>query len=158
MTMNFMTGIIAVVIGGIYLITAMLLPQMRMGDKLGPKLFPTIIGIVAMASGIILMIQDRRPGKASKKADFGFIKNKDLWLKILLTTLVGIVYGLVMDSLGFILPTTLFMLFISMLINKGRLVQNIIVALSFAVICYGVFGVALKLSLPRGFIEQMLPF
>ena len=156
--MNFMTGIIAVAIGGIYLITAMLLPQMRMGDKLGPKLFPTIIGIVAMASGIILMIQDRRPGKASKKADFGFIKNKDLWLKILLTTMVGIVYGLVMDSLGFIIPTTLFMLFISMLINKGRLVQNIIVALSFAVICYGVFGVALKLSLPRGFIEQMLPF
>jgi len=157
-TMNFMTGIIAVAIGGIYLITAMLLPQMRMGDKLGPKLFPTIIGIVAIASGIILMIQDKRPGKASKKADFGFIKNKDLWLKILLTTMVGIVYGLVMDSLGFILPTTLFMLFISMLINKGRLVQNIIVALSFAVICYGVFGVALKLSLPRGFIEQMLPF
>ena len=156
--MNFMTGIIAVAIGGIYLITAMLLPQMRMGDKLGPKLFPTIVGIVAIASGIILMIQDRRPGKASKKADFGFIKNKDLWLKILLTTLVGIVYGLVMDSLGFIIPTTLFMLFISMLINKGRLVQNIIVALSFAVICYGVFGVALKLSLPRGFIEQMLPF
>jgi len=153
-----MTGIIAVAIGGIYLITAMLLPQMRMGDKLGPKLFPTIIGIVAIASGIILMIQDKRPGKASKKADFGFIKNKDLWLKILLTTMVGIVYGLVMDSLGFILPTTLFMLFISMLINKGRLVQNIIVALSFAVICYGVFGVALKLSLPRGFIEQMLPF
>ena len=156
--MNFMTGIIAVAIGGIYLITAMLLPQMRMGDRLGPKLFPTIIGIVAMASGIILMIQDKRPGKASKKADFGFIKHKDLWLKILLTTLVGIVYGLVMDSMGFILPTALFMLFISMLINKGRLVQNIIVALSFAVICYGVFGVALKLSLPRGFIEQMLPF
>jgi putative tricarboxylic transport membrane protein len=153
-----MTGIIAVAIGGIYLITAMLLPQMRMGDRLGPKLFPTIIGIVAMASGIILMIQDKRPGKASKKADFGFIKHKDLWLKILLTTLVGIVYGLVMDSMGFILPTALFMLFISMLINKGRLVQNIIVALSFAVICYGVFGVALKLSLPRGFIEQMLPF
>lgn len=156
--MNLMTGIIAIVIGGIYLVTAMMLPQMTMGDRLGPKLFPTIIGIVAILSGITLMIQDRRPGKASKKADFGFIKNKDLWLKILLTTFVGIVYGLVMDSLGFILPTTLFMLFISMLINKGRLVQNIIVALSFAVICYGVFGVALKLSLPRGFIEQMLPF
>lgn len=156
--MNFMTGIIAVAIGGIYLITAMLLPQMRMGDRLGPKLFPTIVGIVAIVSGIILMIQDKRPGKASKKADFGFIKNKDLWLKILLTTLVGIVYGLVMDSMGFILPTALFMLFISMLINKGRLVQNIIVGLSFAIICYGIFGVALKLSLPRGFIEQMLPF
>jgi putative tricarboxylic transport membrane protein len=157
-TMNIMTGIIAVAIGGIYLVTAMLLPEMKMGDKLGPKLFPAIVGIAAILSGIILILQDRRPGKASKKADFGFVKNKELWLKILLTTIVGIVYGLVMDSLGFILPTTLFMLFISMLINKGRLIQNIIVAISFAVICYGVFGVALQLSLPRGIIEQMLPF
>ena len=156
--MNFMTGLIALVIGGVYLITAMLLPEMRMGDKLGPKLFPSIVGVAAMISGIILILQDIRPGKASKKPDFGFVKNKELWLKILLTTVVGIVYGLVMDSLGFIVPTTLFMLFISMLINKGRLVQNIIVAFSFAVICYGIFGVALQLSLPRGIIEQMLPF
>ena len=156
--MNFMTGLIALVIGGAYLITTMLLPEMRMGDKLGPKLFPSIVGVAAMISGIILILQDIRPGKASKKPDFGFVKNKELWLKILLTTVVGIVYGLVMDSLGFIVPTTLFMLFISMLINKGRLVQNIIVAFSFAVICYGIFGVALQLSLPRGIIEQMLPF
>ncbi|MCX7027096.1 MAG: tripartite tricarboxylate transporter TctB family protein [Spirochaetes bacterium] len=156
--MNFMTGLIAVVIGGIYLVTTMLLPQMRMGDRLGPKLFPAVVGVIAFVSGIILMIQDSRKGKASKKPDFGFVKNKNLWLKILLTTVVGIAYGLVMDSLGFILPTTLFMLFISMLINKGRFVQNLIVALCFALISYGVFAVALKLSLPRGFIEQMLPF
>jgi putative tricarboxylic transport membrane protein len=156
--MNFMTGFVAVVIGGIYLVTTMLLPQMKMGDRLGPKLFPTVVGVIAVVSGIILMIQDRLPGKASKKPDFGFVKNKSLWLKILLTTAVGIAYGLVMDSLGFILPTTLFMFFISMLINKGRFVQNIIVAICFALISYGVFAVALKLSLPRGFIEQMLPF
>ncbi len=156
--MNFMTGLIALVIGGAYLITTMLLPEMRMGDKLGPKLFPTIVGVAAMISGVILILQDSRPGKASKKPDFGFVKNKELWLKILLTMVVGIAYGLVMDSLGFIVPTTLFMLFISMLINKGRLVQNIIIAFSFAVICYGIFGAALQLSLPRGIIEQMLPF
>jgi putative tricarboxylic transport membrane protein len=71
---------------------------------------------------------------------------------------VGIAYGLVMDSLGFLIPTTLFMLFISTLINRGRLVQNLVLAVAFSMITYGVFAVALKLSLPRGFIEQMLPF
>jgi len=157
-TINFISGLIAVIVGGIYLVTTMLLPEMTMGDRLGPKLFPTIVGIIALVSGIILIIQDRKPGKASKAPDFGFIKHKDLWLKILLTTVVGIVYGLVMDSLGFIIPTIFFMFFISTLINKGRLVQNIIVAVSFALIAYGIFGMALKLSLPRGFLEQMLTF
>ena len=86
------------------------------------------------------------------------MKDKAIWIKIALTTVVGIAYGLVMDSLGFIIPTTLFMIFITTLINKGKLVQNLIIAISFSAITYGVFGVALKLSLPRGIIEQMLPF
>ncbi len=158
MTTNFLTGVISIVLGGIYLVTTMLLPEMRMGDRLGPKLFPAIVGIIAVVSGAILMLQDRQPGKASKKADFGFVKHKEVWIKILLTTIVGIAYGLVMDVLGFLLPTALFMLFISTLINKGRLVQNIIIGIAFSVIAYGIFGVALQLSLPRGFIEQMLPF
>jgi len=157
-TMNLITGIIAIALGGIYLLTAMLLPEMRMGDRLGPKLFPSIVGILAIVAGIILALGDRNPGTRSKKADFGFVKHKEVWIKILLTTAVGIAYGLLMDPLGFLVPTTLFMLFISTLINKGRLVQNLILAVAFSVITYGVFAVALKLSLPRGFIEQLLPF
>jgi len=153
-----MTGIIAIVIGGIYLVTAMLLPQMTMGDRLGPKLFPSIIGVVAIVAGAVLAFRERNPEKRSKKTDFGFVKHKSVWIKILLTTIVGIAYGLVMDSLGFLIPTTLFMLFITTLINKGRVVQNLIIAIAFAVLTYGVFAVALKLSLPRGFLEQMLPF
>ncbi len=69
-----------------------------------------------------------------------------------------IAYGLVMDTVGFLVSTAAFMLFISFLINKGRTAQNIIVAVAFSAICYGVFGVALKLSLPRGLIESLLPF
>jgi putative tricarboxylic transport membrane protein len=157
-TTNALTGLIAMIVGIIYFITALRLPTPMIGDQIGPKLFPYIVGIASIFAGATLFFQDRRPGKASKKAEFNFVKDKDIWIKILLTTVVGIIYGLVMDKLGFLIPTTLFMLFISTLINKGRHVQNLIIALAFAVICYGVFGVALKLSLPRGFLESMLPF
>lgn len=158
MTMNFLTGIVAIVIGGIYFLTAMLLPQMTMGDRLGPKLFPSIVGLLSIVAGAVLMLQERNPAKRSKKADFGFAQNKSVWFKILLTTAMGIAYGLLMDSLGFLLPTAFFMFFITTLINKGRVFQNLIIAILFSVICYGVFAVALKLSLPRGVIEQALPF
>lgn len=158
MTMNFITGLVAIAVGGIYLVTALLLPNMTMGDRLGPKLFPTILGVIAILAGLILCIGDKRPGKASKKPDFAFAARKDIWIKILLCTAVGIVYGLVIDSVGFLLSTTVFMLFITMLINKGRIGQNVIVALSFTILSYLIFGVALKLSLPRGIIESALPF
>ena len=73
-------------------------------------------------------------------------------------TIAGIVFGLVIDGLGYMIATALFMFFVSMLRNRGKLVQNIVIAVLFSVVTYFVFGVALKLSLPRGIIETMLPF
>ena len=158
MTTNILTGIISIVLGLVYSITALRLPHMTMGDRLGPKIFPYFVGIVTIITGIAMILQDRNPEKRSKKVDFGFKKHKNVWIKIGLLTIAGIIFGLVIDGLGYMIATALFMFFVSMLINRGKLVQNIVIAVLFSVVTYFVFGVALKLSLPRGIIETMLPF
>lgn len=158
MTTNILTGIISIVLGLVYSITALRLPQMAMGDRLGPKIFPYFVGIVTIITGIAMILQDRNPEKRSKKVDFGFKEHKNVWIKIGLLTIAGIVFGLIIDGLGYMIATALFMFFVSMLINRGRLVQNTVIAVLFSVVTYFVFGVALKLSLPRGIIETMLPF
>ena len=158
MTTNILTGIISIVLGLVYSITALRLPRMAMGDRLGPKIFPYFVGIVTIITGIALILQDRNPEKRSKKVDFGFKEHKNVWIKIGLFTIAGIVFGLIIDGLGYMIATALFMFFVSMLINRGRLVQNTVIAVLFSVVTYFVFGVALKLSLPRGIIETMLPF
>ncbi|HQO46429.1 MAG TPA: tripartite tricarboxylate transporter TctB family protein [Rectinema sp.] len=158
MTTNILTGIISIVLGLVYSITALRLPQMAMGDRLGPKIFPYFVGIVTIITGIAMILQDRNPEKRSKKVDFGFKEHKNVWIKIGLLTIAGIIFGLVIDGLGYMIATALFMFFVSMLINRGRLVQNTVIAVLFSVVTYFVFGVALKLSLPRGIIETMLPF
>ncbi|HNY99539.1 MAG TPA: tripartite tricarboxylate transporter TctB family protein [Rectinema sp.] len=158
MTTNILTGIISIVLGLVYSITALRLPQMAMGDRLGPKIFPYFVGIVTIITGIAMILQDRNPEKRSKKVDFGFKEHKNVWIKIGLLTIAGIIFGLVIDGLGYMIATALFMFFVSMLINRGKLVQNIVIAVLFSVVTYFVFGVALKLSLPRGIIETMLPF
>jgi len=157
-TTNILTGIISIVLGLVYSITALRLPQMAMGDRLGPKIFPYFVGIVTIITGIAMILQDRNPEKRSKKVDFGFKEHKNVWIKIGLLTIAGIVFGLVIDGLGYMIATALFMFFVSMLINRRKLVQNIVIAVLFSVVTYFVFGVALKLSLPRGIIETMLPF
>ena len=158
MTTNILTGIISIVLGLVYSITALRLPRMAMGDRLGPKIFPYFVGIVTIITGIALILQDRDPEKRSKKAEFGFKEHKNLWLNIVILTIAGIIFGLFIDELGYMIATALFMFSVSMLINKGKLVQNIVIAVLFSVVTYFVFGVALKLSLPRGIIETMLPF
>ncbi|HNZ93936.1 MAG TPA: tripartite tricarboxylate transporter TctB family protein [Rectinema sp.] len=158
MTTNILTGIISIVLGLVYSITALRLPRMAMGDRLGPKIFPYFVGIVTIITGIALILQDRDPEKRSKKAEFGFKEHKNLWLNIVILTIAGILYGFFIDELGYMIATALFIFSVSMLINKGKLVQNIVIAVLFSVVTYFVFGVALKLSLPRGIIETMLPF
>ncbi|HNT59273.1 MAG TPA: tripartite tricarboxylate transporter TctB family protein [Rectinema sp.] len=158
MTTNILTGIISIVLGLVYSITALRLPRMAMGDRLGPKIFPYFVGIVTIITGIALILQDRKPEKRSKKAEFGFKEHKNLWLNIVILTIAGILYGFFIDELGYMIATALFIFSVSMLINKGKLVQNIVIAVLFSVVTYFVFGVALKLSLPRGIIETMLPF
>ena len=158
MTTNILTGIISIVLGLVYSITALRLPRMAMGDRLGPKIFPYFVGIVTIITGIAMILQDRNPEKRSKKVDFGFKEHKNVWIKIGLLTIAGIVFGLIIDGLGYMIATALFMFFVSMLINRGRLVQNTVIAVLFSVVTYFIFAVALKLSLPRGIIETMLPF
>ena len=158
MTTNILTGIISIVLGLVYSITALRLPRMAMGDRLGPKIFPYFVGIVTIITGIALILQDRNPEKRSKKAEFGFKEHQNLWLNIVILTIAGILYGFFIDELGYMIATALFIFSVSMLINKGKLVQNIVIAVLFSVVTYFVFGVALKLSLPRGIIETMLPF
>ena len=70
----------------------------------------------------------------------------------------GIAYGLVLDWLGYLIATILFMLIVTTLINVGRHKQNLIIAVLFSVISFISFALLLKLSLPRGLLGGILPF
>jgi putative tricarboxylic transport membrane protein len=157
MSKNFTSGLISIILGTIYFYTAMQFPEVQAGDNTGPKLFPLIVGAVAVIAGILLCISDRRSGKAEAVA-WNFLSDRAVWIKIFVTMVLGITYGLVLDTWGYLLATTAFMFFTTMMINRGRFVQNVLIAVLFPAVTYGAFAIALQLSLPRGIIENMLPF
>ena len=157
MSKNFTSGIISIILGAIYFYTATTFPEVRAGDNTGPKLFPMIVGAVAVIAGILLCVTDRMSGKAEPVA-WNFLSDRAVWIKILVTMALGIVYGMVLDTWGYLLATTAFMFFATMMINRGRFVQNVLIAVLFPAVTYGAFAIALQLSLPRGIIENMLPF
>ena len=157
MSKNFTSGLIALILGGIYLATAMQLPDVKAGDAIGPRLFPVIVACAVMLAGAALCFNDKLSAK-KEPVNWHFVQDAGVWIKIAVTMILGIVYGMVLDSWGYMLATFAFMLCATLMINKGRFVQNILIAVIFPAVTYGAFAIALQLSLPRGIIENMLPF
>lgn len=156
MRKDFTTGMLAIVVGIIYLSAILWFPEARAGDATGPRFFPVLIGSICVIAGAVLCLVDRK-----KKSDFvrwGFREDKKIWKMIAICTVLGVAYGLILEPLGYLLSTALFLFCILLLVNKGRLVQNICFAVGFPVVTYLGFAVWLQLSLPRGIIESILPF
>ena len=157
MTKNLTTGIFAVVLGLAYLAGTFNIPVYDAADSVGPRSFPFLIAAITISCGIALIINDLR-SKERKPLSWGFVSESGVWLKILAIMVIGITYGLVLDWLGYLIATFLFMMAVTTLINVGRLKQNVIIAVLFSVISFISFALLLKLSLPRGLLGGVLPF
>jgi putative tricarboxylic transport membrane protein len=153
---NKFTGLFAVILGIVYSIGAVNLRGPSMGDPLGPKVFPLVIGTFSILFGVLLILREMRVPK-ERRDEISFqlsVEGKKILKLILLTSVFGIIYGLFFDSLGYLISTTIFMIFVMFLVNKSsRWVQNIIVSLGFSVITYVGFATLLHLSLPRGILN-----
>lgn len=156
MTKNLVSGIFALLLGTAYLIGVALLPDVNAGDAIGPRLFPYIIGSATVLCGGVLVFKDLR-AKERPPFSFKFKEERAIWIKIAICVALGVLYGKVLDYLGYVIATLAFMLCCTTLINVGRIRQNVIISVLFSFVTYAVFSVGLELSLPRGLLD-FLPF
>ncbi len=157
MTKNLTTGIFAVVLGLAYLAGTYAIPVFDAADSVGPRSFPFLIAAITIGCGLALIINDLR-SKERKPFSWGFAAESGVWLRIAATMAAGIAYGLVLDWLGYLIATFIFMLIVTTLINVGRHKQNLIIAAMFSIVSFVSFALLLKLSLPRGLLGGILPF
>lgn len=155
-TKDTVTGVFAVVLGAAYLASTFNIPQMDAGDEVGPRAFPYIVAALALISGIVLLVKELL-NPERKAFSFAFVAGRAIWLRILATMAAGIVYGLVLDWLGYLIATILFMIVVCELINVGKHKQNLIISVVFSLVTFVSFAIILKLSLPRGLLD-FLPF
>ncbi|KJR46583.1 Tricarboxylate transport protein TctB [Desulfosporosinus sp. I2] len=156
MSKNMITGLFAVALGGIYLIATLNLRQQTMGDPTGPKAFPFIIAILLILLGILLLVKEIKTPQESKSIVFFQLtpEGKKVLIRIVITSIAGIIYGFLLDPLGYLISTAVFMLGLMFLVNTlVRWKQNIIVSISFSLVTYIGFATLLHLSLPRGILS-----
>ena len=110
----------------------------------GPGFFPTLIAIILMILSLFLIIPSR------KKQDEGTRRPARSFSRMLVVFLALLAYFLLLEYLGFVIVSFLFMAFLFFWVGR----QRWYVALSSAGICtvlaYILFEVLLKSSFPRG--------
>ncbi len=117
----------------------------------GPGFFPAVIGgVLSSLSAALLVAAARRQRPSEKKS---FWKREGSWAKILPSLLSLVFYLAFLDILGYLLTTSLFIMFLLKFVGKKGWGTSILMALIVSASSYALFRMGLGVLLPRGFIS-----
>lgn len=141
-----------------YVLLTAAIPTLSVSDPLGPKAFPYVIAMGMAASALLLLVEIlRQKGSSSDDAP---AEGKEAPLtaagkgKLLLAALMFGLYIVLLERLGFLVATALFLFSCSSLLNRSRLAVNLCVAVGVPLGLYLLLATFLGVPLPSG----ILPF
>jgi len=117
----------------------------------GPGFFPLWLGIIlgAMAMGLVLRTTWQNEGAKARR---DILTEKVRWGKVLFVLLALVLYGSLMNSLGYLIVTFLLMAFLLRYIEPHPWKSVIGWSLVGSVGSYVIFELWMKLRLPQGFL------
>ncbi|MEY4600266.1 MAG: small permease component of tripartite tricarboxylate transporter [Pseudomonadota bacterium] len=148
-----------VVLAGVYFWATAQIPTLELGDPLGPKAFPRMLGVGLLLGAVMLLVEIiRNSAKARLSADKGEVSDEPKWDKhhwlVVAIAVWTAVYIIAFEPLGFILSTASYLLALTVAFNRKRWLMNMLTSVLFAVISYFMFTKLLGVNLPPG----ILPF
>jgi putative tricarboxylic transport membrane protein len=135
-------GAIILVLGTAYLVEGVRIPPPAIGDPLGPRTFPTVLGVAMLACGAVLLF---RPARRE-----GRVLERRLVLPVLSLAVLLVAYALSLAPLGYPLATFLFMILAARMMGERSLMWTMPIALGFSIGVYLLFTRFLTIPLPPG--------
>jgi putative tricarboxylic transport membrane protein len=139
-----------ITMAAVYFYATTLIPSLEIGDPLGPKAFPRLLGIcLLIAAGLLFLEMWKERKQRTPQIDSDEVGAwRHGWVIVSVTVWTG-VYYLAFEKLGYILATTVYLLALMAWFNRGKWVANVLTAVLFGVLSYLMF-VKLDVNLPRG--------
>ncbi len=140
---------VCVLIGVIYLIGALNLPETNLAKDPGPKVFPIVGAVIVIVSSAAILLKryDNEP-----KA----VYTKEQWRKAVIMIGLFVVYLLMLWVLGFLISTPIILLVSSYMFTdegvKVALWKRVVFALALTFFLYWIFAKVLVMLLPTGMI------
>ena len=143
-----------IVLTAVYFYATQQIPSLEIGDPLGPKAFPRLLGIGLLVTAGLLFAemwrakkngtQENAAQKAEERGHYKVIAAVVVWTAI---------YLAVFELLGYVISTAVYLIVLTAYFNRGKWVANVLTAVLFSVLTHVMFQ-ALGVTLPKG----VLPF
>ena len=147
--------VFTVILAAVYLYATEQFPMLEIGDPLGPKAFPRLLGIGLLLAGGGLLLEMLRAAKAEKAGNGE--KAPPEWRLYLIVGAAIIwtaLYFTVFERLGYAVSTSLYLLVLVAYFNRGKWTANVLTSVLYSFASYLMFTKLLDVTLPRG----ILPF
>ena len=142
------------ILAGAYFYATEQLPSLEIGDPLGPKAFPRLLGIALVITAFVLLFEIIKRKPPPPKATAGATPEVRAAPALIgAVALCTLLYFLAYERLGFIIATTLYLLVLMGYFNRGKWVANVLTSVLFPIISYFMFTKALGVNLPAGILQ-----
>ncbi len=139
------------VLAGVYFWATSQIPTLEIGDPLGPKAFPRLLGVGLLISAAMLLAEMIKERKAAPETNEPEEKEDTSTYKIVAGVVVATgIYFALFEVLGYAVSTMLFLLVMTAYFNKGKWWTNVLTAVLYSFISYYMFSSLLGVNLPRG--------
>jgi putative tricarboxylic transport membrane protein len=143
-------AVTVIIVAAIYLHADYGLRQANLGDPLGPKAFPALVGGGLILSAALLLFETWAKRRALEDKSIA-PRNKDQ--KHVALVLLGMIawtalYYYFFEIAGYLIATPIFLFGLVSYFNKGKYLTNVLVAGGFTAVVYLLFSILLGVPLP----------
>ena len=141
-----------IIVAAVYLYATTLIPSLEIGDPLGPKAFPRLLGVFLLIAGGLLFLEMWKDRKANVPPPAGGELGpwRHVGMIAAITVWTGIYYA-AFEPLGYVVSTAIYLLALMAWFNRGKWVANVLTAILFSGLSCWMF-VALDVNLPKGIL------
>jgi putative tricarboxylic transport membrane protein len=138
-------------LAAVYFYATAQIPTLEIGDPLGPKAFPRLLGIGLLITAAILYFEIRGTAKAPhvEAPQAQTEDHSHLWAIGGVVVWTGVYFG-VFESLGYVIATAVYLLGLTVYFHRGKWVANVLVSALFPIGTYLMFVKLFGVMLAQG--------
>jgi len=135
----------------IYLYADASLPLMRIGDPLGPKAFPALIGCGLLISALLLLYEAWQKHRTAAATSHHRVDLRQIGILCAMIVWTAIYYS-AFEPVGYIISTLVFLFGLLSFFHRGHLRTNLAIAIGFTACVDLLFSQGLGVPLPTGLL------
>ena len=133
------------------------MPNPNIQQTIGPSFMPIAILVALIFSALLILFTSlrtkRKPGDADAAPAEPPIETSAGQYKVMAMVVLGlVVYAVILVPVGFIIGTSVLIVWQAQLFQKGKWIRNLVVGIPFSILVYYLFVHFLEVMLPEGIL------